>query len=248
MAKKELTPEQKAANREKTLARQLAYRQARREQLRTKQREYQKSLSEEEREQQRAYMRQWNLDNRENQKAKKSEYYLANKEALLAQQRERRETHDHVWKKRYAENRQKNIDAAKKWAAEHPAEKSAKDARHYLKHGDRIRATYAVNRQDPRRRVLWLLASAKVRARKSGMEFDAALYALCEKVPSQCPCCGTAFVYTGRHETRAPSIDRVNNDLGYTFDNVRIICYRCNTLKSDASAGEVRAILAYMCS
>jgi hypothetical protein len=45
-----------------------------------------------------------------------------------------------------------------------------------------------------------------------------------------------------------PSIDRFNNDpaVGYIKSNVNIISYRANGLKSDATAEEMRYVLAYM--
>lgn len=63
-----------------------------------------------------------------------------------------------------------------------------------------------------------------------------------DKLVDTCSCCGEYMNY-GRgfnktyNETRGiivrPSIDRINSELGYEPENVRIICEPCNTAKGD---------------
>jgi hypothetical protein len=44
----------------------------------------------------------------------------------------------------------------------------------------------------------------------------------------------------------SPSIDRLDSSLGYVKGNVKIICWRANRVKSDATVEELRAILNFM--
>lgn len=90
-----------------------------------------------------------------------------------------------------------------------------------------------------------LFYGAKSRARKFGIEFS-----LCREdiiIPEKCPILGIKFKRgTGGFCPESPSIDRINPSAGYTKSNIKIISWRANRLKSDASIEEVEAILAYM--
>ncbi len=44
----------------------------------------------------------------------------------------------------------------------------------------------------------------------------------------------------------SPSLDRIDNSKGYTKDNVRIISWRANALKSDATKTELQLIIKYL--
>jgi hypothetical protein len=201
----------------------------------------------EEREQLLAYFREWHK--RHVRTDDEAERIRANARKYYAEQREERVKKTAEWRDK---NREYSRALAKVWARDNPEKKAEKDAHYYDRHRDRITAVETAKREakraDPGKRILLLLANTKSRARKAGREFDDAIYVLADHPATQCPCCGTPFVYAGRHATRSPSLDRVNNALGYVPGNVRVICYRCNTLKSDASIEEVKAILAYMSS
>jgi len=49
-----------------------------------------------------------------------------------------------------------------------------------------------------------------------------------------------------RIQDAAPSIDRVDNSKGYVPGNVRIISWRANRLKNDATVEEMELIIKYM--
>ena len=40
----------------------------------------------------------------------------------------------------------------------------------------------------------------------------------------------------------APSLDRIRNNLGYTDQNVAVLCRRCNTRKGDMTAAELQRL------
>jgi hypothetical protein len=69
-------------------------------------------------------------------------------------------------------------------------------------------------------------------------------------MPATCPVLGIPIVFgrglNGRANPNNPSLDRFDNELGYVKGNVRVISLRANHLKSDATAAEIRAVLAYM--
>jgi hypothetical protein len=89
--------------------------------------------------------------------------------------------------------------------------------------------------------------NAKLRARRLGIDFDG-LEFLRGTVPVKCGCCSIPFGTTREWKTRerSPTIDRLDNSKGYTAENARVICWRCNALKRDATVAEIRNLLAYM--
>lgn len=90
-----------------------------------------------------------------------------------------------------------------------------------------------------------VLYRAKHRAEENGIEFDLVPEDIV--IPAVCPVLGTPIVLGGgRNAPNAPSIDRFDNSKGYTKDNIRIISYRANGLKSNATLAEMEKVLEYM--
>ena len=95
---------------------------------------------------------------------------------------------------------------------------------------------------DPR---ISLLAGAKRRTRDRGspectLELDDI------SIPSICPILGlTLEVNKGLGATDcSPSLDRIIPTLGYVKGNVRVVSYRANRLRSDATVDELSRLLA----
>jgi hypothetical protein len=63
-------------------------------------------------------------------------------------------------------------------------------------------------------------------------------------VPDVCPVLGIPLDSTSRDNT--PSLDRIVPASGYVRGNIQVISFRANRIKSDATAPELQAILAYM--
>ena len=94
------------------------------------------------------------------------------------------------------------------------------------------------------------LGQAKRRASEKGIEFSITLDDLLP-LPNVCPVLGIKINYEGNNGQRgfvndSPSIDRVNSSLGYIKGNVKVICWRANRIKSDATIEEMQALLDFM--
>jgi len=115
------------------------------------------------------------------------------------------------------------------------------DVADLYKERDRVLAKLS-RRDDPVRHMLY---DAKKRAKRKGITFDLEWDDL--TIPENCPVLGIPlFIGDGGRSANSPSLDRFDNNLGYTKDNVRIISLRANALKNDATVEEMRLILAYM--
>lgn len=100
--------------------------------------------------------------------------------------------------------------------------------------------------------MLWkahVVQKARSRARKRGLE--ATITARDLYWPTHCPVLGIELYYperkgkVGRPRLDLPSLDRWDNTKGYVPGNVYVISARANTIKSNASASELRAVADY---
>lgn len=88
---------------------------------------------------------------------------------------------------------------------------------------------------------------AKSRAKKSGIPFEISKADF--TIPDRCPALGIVLAKAtdsrGFNAT-SPTLDRFDNTKGYVPGNVRVISWRANRLKCDATLEELKALVAYM--
>lgn len=92
-----------------------------------------------------------------------------------------------------------------------------------------------------------LLTAAKRRAKRAGIPFALTIKDI--TIPDKCPVLGIPiFSNDGiRGATdNSPSLDRIIPNLGYVPGNVRVISYRANAIKRDASLFELEAVVRYV--
>jgi hypothetical protein len=79
-----------------------------------------------------------------------------------------------------------------------------------------------------------------------GWEFNLRLQDI--EVPTHCPILGIELRRNDRigPGPASPSLDRIDSTKGYIRGNVRVISFRANALKSNATAEEHEAIARYM--
>lgn len=83
-----------------------------------------------------------------------------------------------------------------------------------------------------------LLSSAKSRSKALNIPFSLSLEDIV--IPKKCPALGIDMFFTdGARTDNTPSIDRRDPAKGYTKDNIKVISWRANRLKSDASLEEL---------
>jgi len=100
---------------------------------------------------------------------------------------------------------------------------------------------------------LRILAKRAIRrAELSGIDIDKEfLRWLGEQTIEKCEACGSDFDYDGaakNHQAhpRVTTLDRIDQQKGYVRDNIGVICWRCNRIKSDATISELRTLVEYM--
>lgn len=90
----------------------------------------------------------------------------------------------------------------------------------------------------------YLLSAAKERSKKYKRYFD-----LTEEdivIPKECPILGIPLMKNeGNLQDSSPSIDRIDNTLGYTRDNIVVVSMKANRLKSDATVEELMKVAEF---
>lgn len=90
-----------------------------------------------------------------------------------------------------------------------------------------------------------MLAEAKKRAKRDGLPFEIIESDIV--VPKICPVLGIPLqIGVGFRSENSPSLDKIIPNKGYTKDNICVISYRANRLKSDASLAELEKVIDYM--
>lgn len=81
---------------------------------------------------------------------------------------------------------------------------------------------------------------AKQRAKKKNIEFSITIDDIV--VPEKCPYLGTLLEWKlgVRAKKNSPSLDRIDNSKGYTKDNIEVISWQANTMKSNATREELK--------
>lgn len=90
-----------------------------------------------------------------------------------------------------------------------------------------------------------MVQAAKVRAKKKGLVFNITYRDI--KIPTHCPILGIKLeVANNIHNDGSPTLDRINNNLGYTLGNIQVISFKANTIKNNATIEELEKIINYM--
>ena len=108
----------------------------------------------------------------------------------------------------------------------------------------KIRQTEKLNRDWKFDAKKVLYNNAKQRAKKSNMEFSIKQEDI--DIPDSCPVFGFPLKRENRETWMcAPSIDRINNSIGYVKENIIIVSRRANILKKDATIDELEQLFNY---
>jgi hypothetical protein len=84
-----------------------------------------------------------------------------------------------------------------------------------------------------------LLYAARSRARQFGIQIDIDIEDIV--IPSHCPVLGIEISTSG-NKNNSPSLDKIIPELGYTKGNVRVISWRANWIKNNATAEEIEKL------
>lgn len=94
----------------------------------------------------------------------------------------------------------------------------------------------------------WIWSRAKHRAKALGVPFDIVEDDIV--IPEFCPILGIKLlpVFQKGAKKASPSLDRINPDKGYIKGNIKVISFRANSIKSDMTHEQIKALYDYISS
>jgi hypothetical protein len=112
------------------------------------------------------------------------------------------------------------------------------------KHREWEREYLRKKRQDNPEYYLW--KAAKARAKKKDLDFSIEVSDII--IPQFCPLLNIPIIHEvgkGSHyrSPNTPSLDRIDNRFGYLKNNILVVSWRANFLKSDATIEELELLL-----
>jgi len=107
-----------------------------------------------------------------------------------------------------------------------------------------IEANKKLKQEDPMER--WArdtYYNTKARAKKLGIDFSLTKDWLKENTPNTCPLLGIELVYNAdKSVENTASVDRKDSTQGYTVANCKVISFKANRIKSNASVAELQLL------
>jgi hypothetical protein len=176
-------------------------------------------------------------------RAKKTPEELEKKRAyermLYAKHREHRQSRNRASYRKHVENRR--VGSLRYYQEHRDEQKMLRAARYqanpqpYLIRG-RLRRVHSLERV--------MLTQARWSALKRGLACTITVDDI--KIPTHCPVLGMELrCGERRRHDASPSLDRVNNDLGYIPGNVMVISLKANRIKNNATSEELRRVAEF---
>lgn len=131
--------------------------------------------------------------------------------------------------------------ASKDWAKRNPTKRQNYRDKYAQERKDSARIPYHTEWARANRQKA-MLSSARYRAKKKGIAF--AIDASDVTIPECCPVFGFRLETSGSvgRSDASPSLDRINNSLGYIKGNVIVVSWLANRLKNDATSEQLRTV------
>jgi hypothetical protein len=102
-----------------------------------------------------------------------------------------------------------------------------------------LKENYRKYRHNNPEKEMW--KRAKYRALRKGIEFTIDPDDI--EIPEYCPVFGCKLeISDGKAMPNSPSLDRIDSNLGYTPENIWVICYRANWLKNNMTHEEIKML------
>jgi len=116
-----------------------------------------------------------------------------------------------------------------------------------LSHAEQLKRNNRIRRErktkSPRNNIIFLLRNISARCKREDIPFNITVDDF-DELPTHCPDLGVKLIY-GNERRASPfsaTMDKIIPALGYVVGNVRIISYRANTMKQNASLEEMKTI------
>lgn len=90
-----------------------------------------------------------------------------------------------------------------------------------------------------------LLCGARCRAKQLGLPCTITIADI--SIPEFCPILGLKLLFGKKHaQDCSPSLDRIIPERGYVAGNIAVISHKANTMKSNASLGDLKKLVSWL--
>jgi len=148
-------------------------------------------------------------------------------------------------KQYYQENKDKEKERAKRYRQENQDKEKERNKLYYSENKDKVKETNKQYRKTP----AGLLTHYKKSAKRREINFTLTLEWFKEQITKPefnvCYFSGVGFI-DGINHPSSRSLDRVSSTKGYSPDNVRWVCHKFNSWKSDLTLNEVAIMFKAM--
>ena len=117
-----------------------------------------------------------------------------------------------------------------------------------MPYSDKERQAKYILENDRKRRLnnpeYFLWKAAKKRAKDKDLDFNIEVTDII--IPQFCPLLNIPIIHktgTGKRRAESPSLDRLDNSLGYVKGNILVVSWRANRLKADAEFQELQLLV-----
>lgn len=131
----------------------------------------------------------------------------------------------------------------KKYRKDNIEHMRAKDKKYRLENIWKIKEKMRKRRLE--KREMMLFRGAKNRATSNGLDFNITIDDIV--IPDVCPILGIPLIVAENSSNdNSPTLDRLDSTKGYVKENICVISYRANRMKSNGTLGEITLICDYM--
>jgi len=135
--------------------------------------------------------------------------------------------------------------ASRKYYKKNREKEIARCAAYNKANQDRVNRNAVLRRSEkmPPEKVLY--HNAKSRSKARGVEFNIEVEDIF--MPDKCPILGIPLtIGKGTAHEGSPSLDRIDPTRGYIKGNIHVISHKANTIKSNATVEEIKAVYQYI--
>lgn len=136
-----------------------------------------------------------------------------------------------------------------RWEGEpvHDEARNIRQRRYYQKNKERLnKAQLEKRRSSDYHIALAMRHRARKRAMEIGVEFTIEVEDLLP-LPKTCPCFGFPLVASNKKQSdNSFSLDRIDSSKGYTPDNIQIVSWKYNNIKSNHDVNDILKVAIFM--
>lgn len=143
----------------------------------------------------------------------------------------------------YFNTRSNNRKKYHSWCKECLKNYKTAEVRWIQRHKDLDKFNAQKRESRKRNPITYMLKAAKMRAKRDELDYNLEPSDII--IPEFCPVLGLPLIIGSNDKDINPSLDRIDNNLGYIKGNVIVVSYRCNRIKNNSTEEERKKLYEF---